>query len=343
MTARAVTFESPGVVGFESVELPVIEHGEMLIEVEASAVSPGTELRCLAGLQPNSVAFPFIPGYALCGTIISLARGNADGSDYKADGLAVGTRVVAGGTVRASVNRQWGGHISHAIAKIENVVIVPEGCKPQSAALSKLVAIALRGVNVANPKFGDKVVVVGLGPIGLLAARLYGVRGASVLGIDREAARVDLAVRGGLKAVVASSPLQSLVHAHFGRGADIVVDATGSSDSLRDSVLCARDLPWGENRGDGAKLVVQGSYPDMFSVPYQTAFERELSLHIPRDCTRGDLQHAVHLVANGFCAVDDMISWMGDPHHALDAYNLLRGNPSAMTAVFDWRTEAAPH
>jgi NADPH:quinone reductase-like Zn-dependent oxidoreductase len=58
-------------VTLEQIEIPEPGVGEVLLEVEYTLISPGTELRCRAGKQDGAV-FPFIPGYSL--KTMSLAR-----------------------------------------------------------------------------------------------------------------------------------------------------------------------------------------------------------------------------------------------------------------------------
>jgi threonine dehydrogenase-like Zn-dependent dehydrogenase len=98
----------------------------------------------------------------------------------------------------------------------------------------------------------------------------------------------------------------------------------------------AKDLPWGENDVTGSKLVIQGSYPDQFTLPYQESFRKELHILMPRDHTPADLVQAVKMIADGVCQVDDLISWFGDPAEAPEAYKLLRSDRSMMTIAFDW-------
>jgi 3-hydroxyethyl bacteriochlorophyllide a dehydrogenase len=325
--AKAIAMTGVGTVEFVPVEVPAPDPGELLIRTEVTTVSRGTELRCLAGQQPNAPEFPFIPGYSSVGVVEAV---NGDSP------VRVGTRVFCKGTKRASANLQWGAHISHAVADSAEVVPIPGGCSPKMAVFAKMVAIALRGSRVTQPRPSDCVAVVGLGPIGLLSLRLFHAAGANVFGLDQEASRGDIARRGCLAAGLVQDSIEEAVHNHFGRGADIVVDVTGVPAVLPSSMRAAKSVPWGTDDVSGAKLVIQGSYPDSFSLPYQAAFEKELHIILPRDQSPADLQQAVTLIAAGACKVDDLTSWIGPPTEAKEAYRLLRTDRSAMTIAFDW-------
>jgi 2-desacetyl-2-hydroxyethyl bacteriochlorophyllide A dehydrogenase len=326
--AKAIAATGVNVVELVDIELPELKPGELLIRTEFTAVSPGTDLRCLAGLQRGNMPFPFILGYSLVG-IVESACGDSH--------VPVGTRVFAAGTSRASINLQFGGHVSRAIVRADRVVPIPDGCPPQQAALAKLVAIALRGCRIAEPKPSDNVAVVGLGPIGLLSLRQFHAAGANVLGVDQDASRVDRAKKDGVAASLVTGTIQQAVFSHFGQGADIVVDATGVPAVLPLSIRAARELPWDQSHLVGPKVVIQGSYPDPFTLSYNDCFLKELQILTPRDHTPANLVEAVGMVADGTIKVDDLISWSGHVGSAPDVYARLRADRTIMTAVFDWR------
>jgi len=330
--ASAVTFTDVGQVELASFDLPDLRPGELLIRTDASAVSPGTEMRCLAGRQADSVAFPYIPGYSMAGVVEAVSPGCPN---------AVGDRVFASGTRYASINLQWGGHVSHAITSSDSVVLLPNGCASHLAAMAKLVAIALRGVRVCKPKPSDLVAVVGLGPIGMLSARLYRTTGAKVLSVDQEASRVELARAAGMEALLVDGTIEETVFNYFGQGADVVVDATGIPEVLPFSIAAARQPAWGNPDVNGPKLVIQGSYPNLFTIPYPDAFRKELTILMPRDTTPNEVRDAVMMIADGTCRVDDLISWFGDPGECAKAYGLLKNDRTTMTAGFDWSNYAS--
>ncbi len=324
---RAVLFTAPSVVTVAPVNIPDAAPGELLIETEASVISPGTEGRCLRGNQPGSVPFPFIPGYATVGRVIQ-APGPSD--------VPVGSRVLCGGTRRANVGIQWGGQVSHAVVPADSVVIVPEGVDPAMAALVKILAIALRGVRVSQTEPGQSVAVIGLGLIGTLSARLHQHFGARVLGLDSSSARVRKAEDAGLTAKIPSGSLEESVRSYFGAGADVVVDATGNPSVLSHSLSAARTKPFGPKPEPSAKLVVQGSYEGPICLPYQEAFLREITVLFPRDTTRSDQMEAMGLVASGVCKLDDLVSTRVAPEEAPSVYSRLASQEDLLTAAIVW-------
>lgn len=303
--------------------------GQVLVEAVYTAISPGTELRCLAGRQ-HGVAFPFIPGYSMVGRIAARGAGVA---------LTEGTLVFCQGTEKADHPLAWGGHIAHALRAEESVFPLPAGVDPLEASLAKLGAIAYRGVRVADTRPHEEVAVVGLGPIGQLAARLHRLAGARVIAADLSEERVALANAAGIEAVV---PLREGLVAAFRSvqpgGADVVVDSTGAPPVLQQSVLLAKSKPWDQSLTEPTRLVIQGSYAENVVFDYHQAFYRELSVHLPRDNQARDLQAVLRFLASGSLKARDLISEVCKPGDAPRIYAALRAaKPGLLTAAFQWR------
>jgi 3-hydroxyethyl bacteriochlorophyllide a dehydrogenase len=328
MDAHAILHTGVNTVALAPIEIPAPGPGQVLIETLYSCISPGTELRCLAGQQPDAMPWPYIPGYALTGRVV------ATGPETT---ISVGTLVFSGGTSAASVARMWGGHVSHALHNEAAIFPLPEGVDPLTASIARLAAITYHGVRLSRPLPHEQVVVIGLGPIGQLAARLHQLSGARVIATDPVAERVEVALRGGISAVPLSSSLSETFAPLLPGGADVVVDATGSSRVLADAVRVARSLPWDDTPTLGARYLVQGSYPESFSVPYQDAFRKEIQFLIPRDTQPRDIRAVLDFMARGTLTVRDLISAVVPPSEAPSAYAELREQPARhVTIVFDW-------
>lgn len=302
--------------------------GEVLIEALYTSVSPGTELRCLAGQQVR-LGFPFIPGYSMVGRIAQCAAGGT---------LAEGDLVFCLGTEKADLPLGWGAHLGHAVRRAAGVFPLPPGMDPIAATLAKLAAIAYRGVRVAQTLPHDQVAVVGLGPIGQLAARLHGLTGARVVAADTRPDRVELARAAGIDAVVPQNGLVAAFAELQPGGADVVVDSTGASTVLSQSVQLAKRKPWDDSLTEPTRLVVQGSYAADVAFDYHEAFYRELAVHFPRDHGTQDLHTALRLIGSGRLKTRDLISRVCAPQDAPGIYAALRAaQPGLLTAVFAWK------
>jgi 2-desacetyl-2-hydroxyethyl bacteriochlorophyllide A dehydrogenase len=333
MNARCVLHTGVNEVAVREVEVREPGPGEVLIETLYSGISPGTELRCLRGRRPNNEGYPFIPGYTTIGHVLRRGPGVTSPDE--------GTLVIVGGTRHAvGVGLLWGGHVSHAVTPVERVVPIPPGVDPLDATVAKLAAIALRGVRLGAATIGERVAVIGLGVIGQLSARLHALAGARVVGADRSPARASRLVEAGVTGRVAEPgrPLREAFAADFPGGADVVVDCTGVADVLPDAIGVAREVPWVAEPPPGPRLVIQGSFEGAFTVPYQLAFARSLTLLLPRDMTRPDLLAVLDLIGRGKLRVRDLVSAVRPPDQAPQTYAELRDpTTTLLTAAFKWR------
>ena len=329
MKARAIFFTGIGTIAVQETEIPEPAAGEVLVQAAYSCISPGTEMRCLSGNQGRAPEWPFIPGYALVGKIIAKGA-NVD--------LAEGTTVFCTGTTRCGHNRLWGGHVSHAVAPADRVFVIPENISLEEAVLAKLAAITLRGIRMSKPQPSETVAVVGLGPIGHLAARLHAVSGARVVGADTIPERVAALKRAGIEAVVATpDTIASTVRAVLPQGADIVVDATGVSAAARQAILLARETPTDDTPMAPSRYLIQGSYPEEVSLPYGEFFSREASVLFSRDTRPQDFRDVFDLMSRGRLSLAGILGTPFEAEEAPGVYEALQARkPGLLTAAFRW-------
>lgn len=327
MKARAVSIVAVNQVEVVDYDTYDLEAGEVLVEVDYSFISPGTELRCLAGLQPHSAPWGFVPGYSQAGTVI-------EGSEEW-----VGKKVVTLGSQRFPLPKMWGGHTSHAVVQESALYEIPEGISTSIAGIAKMGAIANRGLLLANPYQGQKVAVVGLGLIGQLSARLFHQAGAEVLAFDQEASRVRLAKEVGVNAHVVESDLIELSKSLNSDGFETIVDATGSPRVASGLHQMFTALPWGEAATTDRKLIIQGSYPADFPIPYQEYFTYETKIMMPRDSRPSDLRTVLGMMASGSLSVENLVAERLPAAQAQTAYDkLIEKADGYVTAAFDWHS-----
>lgn len=332
MKAQCVLFTGVRRVELGEATLPSPTADDIVIETILSCISPGTELRCLAGEEAGlgSDSFPFVPGYSLVGKVIK-----ADAAGRHAEG----SLVFSTGNRNASVRCAWGGHFSHAVVPAASAYAIPAGISLANASLLKLAAIAHRGLRLAEHQMGEKVIVVGLGPIGQLSARIFQAAGADVLGTDLSIERVELARAAGVKAqALGAGGDVSLLRALLPQGAEIVVDTTGFAAALPTSISLVVDKPWDESNPATGRLIIQGSYGKPLPLPYPMAFAKELRVSFPRDSQLSDMEAVSALMVSGVLTAEDLVSHVHPVSRAAEIYAQLQQPKSGLlTAVFDWR------
>lgn len=158
---------------------------------------------------------PIPLGYSIAGRVIEVGGQVA--------GYAVGDRVACAGAGLAN-------HAEINAVPKNLAVLIPAGVDEEDASFVTLGAIALQGVRIAAPTLGERVVVMGLGLIGLLTVQLLRANGCRVLGFDPNEERAKRARDLGADVAVSGGLAEAVNGFTAGAGADAVL-LTASSKS----------------------------------------------------------------------------------------------------------------
>jgi predicted dehydrogenase/threonine dehydrogenase-like Zn-dependent dehydrogenase len=268
------------------VPIPTPQAGEALVRTAASLVSAGTERTLVefaekslvgkARSRPDLVrqvvdkarregllttieaAFsrldqPMPLGYSSAGTIAALGAGM--------EGFREGQRVACAGG-------NYAVHAEYAAVPRSLLTVLPEAVDFEAAAFTTLGAIAMHGFRLAEVQLGERIAVIGLGLLGLLAAGIASSAGCHVLGIDLDSRRVDLARQMGAAAVLREQAEEAAQSFSRGRGCDAVLICAGtaSNDPVELAGTIARDR---------ARVVATGAVG--LNLPRRVYFEKELT------------------------------------------------------------------
>lgn len=244
MKALVKTEPLPG-AKLVDIEAPKIGLDEVLIEVKAGALC-GTDIHFYhwdAAASNFTVRFPLILGHEYAGDVVEVGpevRGISAG-----DRVAVETHIPCGRCYQCALGQGHncqdmgliginypGAFARYAKAPAKVAFALPAAVSYEEGALFEPAGVAMRGIDEAGIRPGDLVVVVGCGPIGLVAIQLASAVGASqVVGIDVNRFRLDLARKLG--AVVMDPTGQDVVErvreiAGRKGGADVVLEVSGA-------------------------------------------------------------------------------------------------------------------
>ena len=132
----------------------------------------------------------------------------------------------------ACIGQGFASHAEFVSIPVNLACRIPEGVTAQEASFGMLGIIALHGIRSANLTFGSRVVVIGLGLLGLLTIQMLRAYGCEVIALDRTADKIELAKRYGFENVTTDT--ESLLRLSEtktnGYGADAVIITAASKD-----------------------------------------------------------------------------------------------------------------
>ncbi len=285
--------------------------GEVQVAVAYTGLC-GTDLHIVHGNMDARVSTPLVFGHEMSGTVAAVGEGVTD--------WAVGDVVTVmpldwDGTCPAC--RAGNEHICQnldfigidspgALQQLWNVpertlVRIPTGTPLDHAALIEPVAVAVHDVRRSELQPGDRAVVIGGGPIGLLIATVARHAGAEVLVIELdEKRRAQIAELGFTTLDPRERDQREAVEEWTdGAGADVVFEVSGAAAA----VLGATDLA--KVRGT---LVVVAIHPTPRPIDLQRVFWRELRILGARVYQRADFETAVQLIADGVIPAEQLIT-----------------------------------
>ena len=261
----------------EQVELPDPAPNQIRIKTHYSGVSIGTEFAYITGKgKIAGKSHPMCTGYRATGTVQAVGK---DVHNFKEGDL---TYFRAGAGIKLSdgtpVSSLFGTHASAVVLDprgVDGAYHMVPGVDLESASLYVMPAVALKGVDTANPRMGETVVVFGCGLIGLGVVASLVHRGCTVIAVDLVTTRLRIAQDLGADHVLdaATNDVKEELLKLAPKGADVVFECTGSPASIDPAIdLC---------RHNGS-FVWQGYYgiaPLSMLVP--TPQYREVTMHFP--------------------------------------------------------------
>ncbi|MFH5823669.1 zinc-dependent dehydrogenase [Georgenia sp. AZ-5] len=318
---RVAKFYAPGDIRLEDAPEPQAADGEVKIRVRACSMC-GTDVKIYKNGHPNMTP-PQVTGHEIAGEVVDVGAG--------ADGWKAGDRVqviaaIPDGTCgecragypavcrnQLSMGYQFPGGfaeymiVPNEVVRVDGLNRIPEGLSFAEASVTEPLACVLNGQELARVGEGDAVVVVGSGPIGCLHVRLARSRGASkVILMDLNAERLNEAAELVHPDVAIASgdvdPVQAVLDATDGRGADVVITAAASGRAQEQGLkMLAR-------RG---RLSLFGGLPKdnpNITVDANAVHYRELTIVGVNGSSPAHNRQALELIASGAVPVADLIT-----------------------------------
>lgn len=347
METQRIVFTAPGQAELETLHLDeTLEPGELLVETLYTLISPGTEGAWYSGIQRDvsgdRFQYPIYPGYCHMGRVIHTAP---DVTEYRVGDLVV---TGAGHALHVKVSAKHPLTFEHSDLRLP-IAQVPAGLPPEQAPFAKMAEIAITAVRIARFSLGDRVLVIGLGIVGNLAAQLFQLAGATVMATDLIPLRLERARACGITNVVHSGEVnleEAVMEWTRGRGADVVVESAGLSELILQAIGLTRRL---------GQVILLGTPRQKVSVNPTPAFWRAhvngvtivgalrclfYPLHespYHRYSVRSDLEQVLTWLAEGKLAVAPLHTHTFSPEQCQEAYQaILHDKERCLGVVLDW-------
>ena len=302
MQATAIVLSAPGQIGLSRLDLCETGAGDVVVDVEWSGISTGTERLLWTGDMPPfpGMGYPLVPGYESVGRIASGAR----------QGESV---FVPGAACFGPVRGLFGGAASRLVVPATRAMPIGEGLGEQGV----LIALAATARHaMAGHTLPD--LIVGHGVLGRLLARLAVAEGGAPVVWERDAARA-----GGAAGYTVLDPADDTRSDYR-----TIYDASGDAGLL--DTLVGR-------LARGGEIVLAGFYRDRPSFAFPPAFMREARFRIAAQWQPEDLSAVIDLARSGRLGLGELITHREPATDAPRAYRTAFGDPACLKMILDWR------
>src|ERR1017187_8475074 len=323
---------------------PEIGAADVLVRVRACGIC-GSDVQGLDGRTGRRIP-PLVMGHEAAGTIEATGR--------EVRGWRAGDRVTFDSTIscgecyycqRDEINlcdrrevlgvscgdyRRHGAFAEYVAVPARILYRLPGGLAFEHAAMIEAVSVAVHAVALTPHRAGDSAVVMGCGMIGQLTIQAALAAGfASVIAIDIDDARLEMARRSGAEAALNSKTCDAAAEVRArtgGRGADAVLAAVGATEPIQAAVACVRK---------GGAVTLIGNVSPTIELPLQQVVARQIRLQ--GSCaSAGEYPKCIELLTSGEIRVGDLITARTTLEEAADWFGrLYRCEPNLMKVIVE--------
>ena len=308
---QALVWEGPRLMNMREVDRPTPAADEVVVRVAFSGIC-GSELGGYLG--HNSLRKPpLIMGHEFSGEIVALG----DQATAVNPKLKVGQRVTVNPLIhdpwsraalkgRQNLNRprkilgihRPGSYAEFVAAPAANTYPLPDQLSLEHAALSEPLACAIRAAKLSGVTATDRILITGLGPIGLLAMQVVKAAGArTIIATDTDPDRRAIGAHFGVTVLDPRSDnvVQIVKEMTDGEGADCAIDAVGATATRRE---CIEAVAW------GGKVVFTGLHDEESNIQANYIIRSEIAIQGSFAYTTLDFEDALGWLADGRLEID---------------------------------------
>lgn len=328
MKTQAVVFPEKDRFEMAELTLPAPGPQDMVVRTLVTAISPGTERWVLRGKHIGT-RFPCVPGYHRIGVVVETG---AEVSHFRPGDVVYG----AAGRWDENIVSMWGAHVGMSVGDWKGYHFVasapPALEEMENIAFTILAGVSNRGVNFCQVRTGQRMLIIGAGIVGLCAAQLAALRGASAVLLDRVPERIAFVKsRLGLNVLPGDADdLEAQLRSAAPDGFDILHDTVGHAPTI-DALV-----PLVKAQGT---LLLQAQYFDKAAcaIDLDQIKVKEMTVKTTCGIREDDWQETMSNIRERRLKIAPMITHRFPAKDALQGYRLLHeGKPHNMGIVFHW-------
>ncbi|WP_446897653.1 zinc-binding alcohol dehydrogenase family protein [Clostridium sp. LBM24168] len=307
---KSVYLESPKNIRIKEIEEPSRKENEALIKVKAAGIC-GSDVGAYRGVN-NTVSYPRIIGHEIAGEVLEIGE-NSKGIQ-KGDRVVVDPYIYCGKCYPCSLGRtnccedlkvlgvQTDGAMQEIFTHPKDLLVkAPENVSWEELSVAEPLTIALHGIHRTKVKKGEHVVINGAGPIGILMALCAEIYGAIPILMDVVDKRLDFAHKLGIENIINVlnvDGLEKIKKITNGRGAEVVIEASGANSAIRNSI---------DYVSYAGRIALTGWPKKDTRLPTDLITKKELDIRGSRT-SAGEFEEALKLISEGSIDVKPIIS-----------------------------------
>ncbi len=332
---KTVLIEKPFEIAVTDTQMPVPKEGEALLKVLYCGIC-GADVASYTGNQPFTT-YPRIPGHEFSAQIVSIPQNDRNlkpgdivtANPYFNCGSCYSCKrgYVNCCTDNRTMGVQRDGSFSEYIVMPVERIYDGKGLSAKELALVEPFTISYHALHRAPVKQGDKVLVVGAGPIGLFALISAKAQGAEVYVADVLDGRLEKAKHFGAAGTINSAKTdirEEAMKITGGNGFDVCVEACGLSVTFMACIDCA---------AFAANIILIGNGKKETTFLHSILLKKELNVFGSRNSYPKDFQAVIDLIASGEVNVLDMVSDIYPMDRADEAFKALASNDGSLAKV----------
>jgi len=333
---KAIRILKPGVVELIEMEKPVPREGEALLKLLYGGIC-GSDLNSYRGNNAY-LQYPRIPGHEFSAQIVEI---NGDGGALKTGDIVTcnpyfncgGCYSCQRGLVNACMSNetmgvQRDGAFSEYITMPISRIISGKGLDAKTLALIEPFCIGKHGISRAKVQKGDKVLVVGAGTIGVLAAMAAKADGGEVYITDVAPKKLEYAMRFGFAGTILNDSAENftkrVAEITGGNGFDVTVECVGLPSTFQNCL---------DSACFGGKVVVIGVGKHNIDLDFTVIQKKELNIFGSRNAMTADFEELIDTVIEQKIQLDEVITNLYDYADAVQAFADYSANAADMLKV----------